>query len=72
MRTTVEIDGKLVAEAMRLMGSRTRKAAVEEALRRAIQIEKQRDVLELRGIGWYGDLTSWRREDGGEGERPPG
>jgi Arc/MetJ family transcription regulator len=69
MRTTVEIDAELVAEAMRLTGQRTKEATVEEALRRVIRLERQKDILELRGMGWQGDLSRWRRDDDEDGGR---
>ena len=63
MRTNIEIDDELMAEAMRRTGLRTKKAVVEEALRRLVRLERQKDILELQGIGWEGDLAAWRRDD---------
>jgi Arc/MetJ family transcription regulator len=61
MRTKVEIDNELVAEAMAVFGLKTKKAAVEEALRRAVRQAKRRQAIEeLRGIGWEGDLDAMR------------
>ncbi|MBV8613376.1 MAG: type II toxin-antitoxin system VapB family antitoxin [Acetobacteraceae bacterium] len=63
MRTTIEVDNELLAEAMRLSGLPTRKATVEEALRRLIQSTRQLEALEhMRGLGWEGDLDAMRRE----------
>jgi Arc/MetJ family transcription regulator len=63
MRTNIEIDDKLMAEAMKAMGSRTKRQTVEEALRRLIQTQKQREALNLRGkINWDGDLNLMRRD----------
>jgi Arc/MetJ family transcription regulator len=70
MRTNIEIDDALMAEAMRLTGQRTKKATVEEALRRVVRLEKQKGILELRGMGWEGDLRAWRRDDDGADEEP--
>jgi Arc/MetJ family transcription regulator len=70
MRTNIEIDDALMAEAMRLTGQKTKKATVEEALRRVVRLEKQKQVLELRGVGWEGDLQEWRRDDDGHGDEP--
>jgi Arc/MetJ family transcription regulator len=70
MRTDIEIDDALMAEAMRLTGQKTKKATVEEALRRVVTLEKQKQVLELRGMGWEGDLQGWRRDDDGDDEEP--
>lgn len=63
MRTNIDIDDELMKEAMRLMGYKTKKATVEAALRRVIQLERQKGILELEGIGWEGDLQAWRRDD---------
>lgn len=63
MRTNIEIDDQLMAEAMRLTGLKTKKAVVEAALRRVVQLERQKGLLELRGIGWEGDLDAWRRDE---------
>jgi Arc/MetJ family transcription regulator len=45
-RTTIEIDEELLARAKRALGSRTTRATVEEALRRAAdQAEDERERL---------------------------
>jgi Arc/MetJ family transcription regulator len=61
MRTNIDIDDDLVAEAMAVFGLKTKKAAVEEALRRALRQARRRRALgELKGIGWEGDLDAMR------------
>jgi Arc/MetJ family transcription regulator len=61
MRTSIDLDDKLVSEAMSALGLKTKKATVEEALRRAVQQEARRRALrELAGIGWEGDLERMR------------
>ena len=61
MRTNIDIDDKLVGEAMSALGLKTKKATVEEALRRAVQQEMRRRALrELAGVGWEGDLERMR------------
>ena len=61
MRTNIDIDDDLMAQAMKATGQRTKKAAVEEALRQAIQAARRRKALEeLDGIGWEGDLDAMR------------
>jgi Arc/MetJ family transcription regulator len=49
MTTTVAIDSQLVAEAQRVGGHRTKKAAVTEALRKYIQRRNQSKIIELFG-----------------------
>lgn len=62
MRTNIEIDDKLMAEAMAVLGTTTKKATVEAALERAVRRHRQREVLELRGtVEWVGDLEEMRR-----------
>lgn len=61
MRTKNDIDDKLVGEAMSALGPKTKKATVDEALRRALQQEMRRRALrELVGSGWDGDLGRTR------------
>jgi Arc/MetJ family transcription regulator len=61
MRTNIDIDDAMLREAMELSGSKTKKGAVEEAMKFFIRLKKQRKALdELRGIGWEGDLEEMR------------
>jgi Arc/MetJ family transcription regulator len=61
MRTNIEIDDELVAEAMALFGLETKKATVEEALRMALRQARQRQsIRNLIGVGWDGDLDAMR------------
>jgi Arc/MetJ family transcription regulator len=60
MRTNIEIDDALMAEAMEAAGKTTKRETVEEALRQMVAIWRQRELLELRGIGWDGDLDDMR------------
>lgn len=61
MRTNIEIDEDLLAEAMALTGARTKRDAVDQALKKLIQIKRQADIRKLWGIGWEGDLDEMRR-----------
>ena len=63
MRTNVVIDDRLMEEALAATGLPTKRAVIEEALRRLVQISRQRELLKLRGIGWEGDLDAMRRDD---------
>ena len=61
MRTNIEIDDKLMAQALKLTGLPTKRAAVEEGLRLMIRLRKQARALKaLRGLGWEGDLDEMR------------
>lgn len=61
MRTNIEIDDDLIAEAMAATGLATKKATVEEALRRLVRQHRRRVAMEmLAGSGWEGDLDAMR------------
>jgi Arc/MetJ family transcription regulator len=63
MRTNIEIDDKLMADAQRLSGLPTKKAVVEEALRLFVQLRNQARIRDLYGkIEWIGDLDDMRRD----------
>jgi Arc/MetJ family transcription regulator len=64
-RTNIELDDALVARVMRRYGLKTKRAAVDLALRRLdIEPMSREEMLALRGTGWEGDLdemrTGWR------------
>lgn len=64
MRTNIEIDDELMAQALRMTGLRTKKAVVEEGLRLLIGLRGQASVADLYGkIPWEGDLEAWRLDD---------
>ena len=61
MRTNIDIDDELIAEAMAATGQTTKKATVEEALRRVVRMHRQKVAGEkLAGMGWDGDLDAMR------------
>jgi Arc/MetJ family transcription regulator len=61
MRTNIEIDDRLMRQAMRCSGSRTRKAAVQAGLRLLAETHAQASVRRLRGkLRWEGDLEQSR------------
>ena len=64
MRTNIEIDDALMAEATQLSGLRTKRDVVHFVLNRYVKLERQREALEgLRGLGWDGDLEAMRSDD---------
>lgn len=66
MRTNIELDDKLMAEAMAASGLKTKKATIEEALRALVRRHRQTKAIgDLAGIGWDGDLDAMR-----EGRQP--
>lgn len=63
MRTNIDIDDKLLKEAMKATGQKTKKGAVEAALRLIVKRADQTQALnDLRGIGWEGDLYEMRND----------
>ncbi len=63
MRTNVVLDEELVERVKKLYGIRTTRAAIDFALRSLLPSDDRRDILELEGIGWDGDLTEIRGGD---------
>ncbi len=61
MRTNIEIDDRLVAQAMRSSGTHTKKAAVEAGLRLLVKTHSQAAIRSLRGkVQWEGNLHESR------------
>ncbi|MPZ27997.1 MAG: type II toxin-antitoxin system VapB family antitoxin [Micromonosporaceae bacterium] len=61
MRTNIDIDDDLLAEAMRAAGTSTKRATVEAGLAELIRRHRMRRVRELRGtVEWVGDLDEMR------------
>lgn len=64
MRTNIEIDNSLMAEMLAEHDVRSKRAAVETALKEALaqrrQLRAQGRIRELWGIGWAGDLEAMR------------
>lgn len=61
MRTNIEIDDSLLKKVMRSSGSRTKKAAVDAALRRYMELAEQTAVRDLWGaVKWEGNLEESR------------
>lgn len=61
MRTNIDIDDRLMRQALRSSGARTKRAAVEEGLRLLIQTRGQASLRRLRGkLSWEGDLQTSR------------
>ena len=61
MRTNIEIDDKLMAEAMKAMGTKTKRETVEKALEAQVAIKRQLGIRKFRGkVEWIGDLDRLR------------
>lgn len=61
MRTNIVIDDKLMADALKATGLKTKKEAVEQGLKLLVQRNKQLAIRKLRGkLKWEGDLDKMR------------
>jgi Arc/MetJ family transcription regulator len=64
MRTNIDIDDALLAEVMEKTGAKTKREAVNDALRDVLRQKKQVEGLRaLRGkVKWVGDLDAMRTD----------
>ncbi len=61
MRTNMDIDDRLMRQALRASGRTTKRAVVDEALKLLVQTRSQAGIRKLRGrIRWEGDLEASR------------
>jgi Arc/MetJ family transcription regulator len=64
MRTNIVIDDKLMRDALRASGLKTKREAVEHALRTLVRLSRQAEIRQLRGkVDWQGDLDAMRSDD---------
>lgn len=62
VRTNIDIDDDLLAEAQAVAGTTTKRATVDYALRELVRRRERQAVLDLRGsVNWEGDLDESRR-----------
>jgi Arc/MetJ family transcription regulator len=65
MRTNIEIDDRLMAEAQKASGQATKKQTVEQALRLMIKLRRQQEVAGAFGkYRWRGNLGRSRKGRG--------
>ena len=63
MRTNIVIDDKLMREALRATGLKTKRDAVEEGLRTLLRLSRQAEIRRFRGkLSWQGDLDAMRND----------
>jgi len=60
VRTNVVLDQELVEKAMERFGFRTKREAIDYALRRLVTGYEPHDMLDMIGIGWEGNLDELR------------
>jgi Arc/MetJ family transcription regulator len=61
-RTNVVIEDELLERVKKIYGLPTTRAAVEFALRSLLPSEDPKEMLELEGMGWEGDLDEMRSD----------
>jgi len=60
-RTNVDVDEQLVTEVIRRYHLRTKREAIDLALRRLVgEVSSTAEALSLEGSGWEGDLAAMR------------
>lgn len=63
MRTNIDIDDRLMHQALRLTGYKTKRAVVEAGLQMLVRVKRQEEMLKLAGkVHWDGDLEEMRRD----------
>ena len=63
MRTNIVIDDKLISDAIKATGVRTKKEAVELGLKALIQLKKQESLRGFRGkLKWRDNLDRMRTD----------
>jgi len=63
MRTNIVIDDKLMNEALRLTGLKTKREAVELGLQTLLRLQQQEEIRGFRGkLDWRGDLELMRTD----------
>lgn len=61
MRTNIVIDDKLMKDALRATGLKTKREAVELGLRTLLRLRQQAEIRNYRGkLPWEGDLGAMR------------
>lgn len=61
MRTNIVIDDELMDDALEVTGLKTKREAVELALKLLIKLKRQESIRNLRGkLKWEGDLDALR------------
>ena len=63
MRTNVVIDDRLMEDALKLSGFRTKKEAIEAGLKLLVKFNRQEKIKDFRGrLKWVGNLEKMRTD----------
>ena len=56
----MDVDEALVRPVMRIYALTSKRSAIDFALRALVSDRRRRDMLDLEGAGWDGDLAQFR------------
>lgn len=63
MRTNIVIDDKLMSDALKATGAKSKREAVEMGLRALVRLKEQQKLRGVRGkLRWDGDLDEMRTD----------
>ncbi len=63
MRTNIEIDDELMAQAMQAAGTNSKRATIDLALRTLVRTSAYETLASLRGkVAWAGNLDAMRTD----------
>jgi len=63
MRTNIVIDEKLMKNALKATGAKTKREVVEMGLQMLVRLKEQEKIREFRGkLHWEGDLDDMRTD----------
>jgi len=63
MRTNIVIEDKLMAEALKVSGARSKREVVELGLKTLVRLKRQEHIRGVRGkLRWTGDLEAMRTD----------
>ena len=63
MRTNIMIDDELMTDVLKLTGIKSKREAVEQALRTLLALKQQEKIKQFKGaLKWEGDLEQMRSD----------
>jgi Arc/MetJ family transcription regulator len=63
MRTNIMIDDELMSDVLKLTGIKSKREAVEQALRTLLALKQQEKIKQFKGaLKWEGDLEQMRSD----------
>ena len=63
MRTNIIIDDELMSDVLKLTGIKSKREAVEQALRTLLALKQQEKIKQFKGaLKWEGDLEQMRSD----------